>query len=62
MFVTLVVLLPGTSWSEEGTLSDTELAAENIGELRWWPVRDLATPLLALATGGVPAEPVRLVL
>jgi 8-oxo-dGTP diphosphatase len=51
-----------------GTL---ELAAENITELRWWPLsgiaayrgpdlfapRDLATLLAALIAGGVPAEP-----
>ena len=57
-----------------GTMSDEELAAENISELRWWPLRDivaylgpdlfsprdLATPLAALVTHGVPAEPVPL--
>jgi ADP-ribose pyrophosphatase YjhB (NUDIX family) len=57
-----------------GTMSDAELAAENISELRWWSLpdivayrgpdlfgpRDLATPLTALITDGVPAEPVSL--
>jgi ADP-ribose pyrophosphatase YjhB (NUDIX family) len=57
-----------------GTMSDVELAAENITELRWWSLadiaayrgpdlfgpRDLATPLRALITHGVPAEPVSL--
>ncbi|RSM72233.1 NUDIX hydrolase [Actinoplanes sp. ATCC 53533] len=57
-----------------GTLSDDELAAENISDVRWWPLpdivayrgpdlfgpRDLATRLTALVTHGVPAEPVPL--
>ncbi|MFF6915728.1 NUDIX domain-containing protein [Streptomyces sp. NPDC012466] len=57
-----------------GTLSDVELAAENISGLEWWhpsevarydgpdlfSPRDLATPLMALITSGVPAGPVRL--
>lgn len=55
-----------------GTLSDDELAAENISELRWWTLqeladyrgpdqlgpRDLATQLVALVTHGVPATPI----
>ena len=54
-----------------GTLSDDELAAENISELRWWTLpdiagyrgpdlfgpRDLATRLVALVAHGVPATP-----
>jgi 8-oxo-dGTP diphosphatase len=57
-----------------GTMSDDELAAENINELRWWSLseivayrgpdlfgpRDLATALTALITYGVPPEPVSL--
>ncbi|WP_275410960.1 NUDIX hydrolase [Paractinoplanes rishiriensis] len=57
-----------------GTLSDGELAAENISELRWWTLqeltdyrgpdqfgpRDLATQLTALVTHGVPATPIPL--
>jgi len=55
-----------------GTMSDDELAAENISELRWWPLpdivdysgpdlfgpRDLATLLTALVADGAPATPV----
>ena len=55
-------------------MSDDELAAENIDGFRWWRLRDiaghhgpelfsprdLATPLTALISGGVPARPVRL--
>jgi hypothetical protein len=55
-----------------GTMSDEELAAENISELRWWTLRDLtdyrgpdrfgprdlATQLVALVTHGVPATPI----
>ncbi|WP_203805854.1 NUDIX hydrolase [Actinoplanes couchii] len=54
-----------------GALSDTELAAENITELRWWPLRDiatyrgpdlfsprdLATPLSELLRKGAPPTP-----
>jgi ADP-ribose pyrophosphatase YjhB (NUDIX family) len=57
-----------------GTMSDDELAAENISELRWWTLqdlagyrgpdlfgpRDLATQLVALVTHGVPARPIPL--
>jgi 8-oxo-dGTP diphosphatase len=57
-----------------GTLSDDELAAENISGLEWWhpqeiarydgpdlfSPRDLATPLTALIASGVPAGPVLL--
>ncbi|MYU51591.1 MULTISPECIES: NUDIX hydrolase [Streptomyces] len=56
------------------TLSDDQLAAENISGLKWWHLceiasysgadlfspRDLATPLRALLTSGVPSQPVRL--
>lgn len=57
-----------------GTMSDDELAAENLTELRWWTLpeiasyrgpdlfgpRDLAARLQTLVTQGVPAEPTRL--
>jgi 8-oxo-dGTP diphosphatase len=57
-----------------GALSDDELAAENISELRWWSLqdiiayrgpdlfgpRDLGALLMALVTHGVPAEPISL--
>jgi ADP-ribose pyrophosphatase YjhB (NUDIX family) len=57
-----------------GTMSDDELAAENISELRWWTLRDIAdyrgpdlfgpsdlgTQLVALVTHGVPATPLPL--
>jgi ADP-ribose pyrophosphatase YjhB (NUDIX family) len=57
-----------------GALTDGELAAENIRGLMWWhprdvasydgpdlfSPRDLATPLTALVTSGVPSEPVLL--
>ncbi|GAA4513973.1 hypothetical protein GCM10023191_081860 [Actinoallomurus oryzae] len=62
------------SFDPRGTLSDDELAAENISGLRWWrpqdiaayrgpdlfSPRDLATPLTALLAHGVPAQVVRL--
>lgn len=55
-------------------MSGAELAAEQLTGTRWWPAsaiaayrgtdlfspRDLATPLAALVTGGVPPEPVHL--
>jgi 8-oxo-dGTP diphosphatase len=57
-----------------GALSDDELAAEHISEMRWWrhadiaaydgtdlfSPRDLATPLAALVAGDIPSTPVRL--
>ncbi|MGF6941291.1 NUDIX domain-containing protein [Streptomyces auratus] len=57
-----------------GILSDGELAAENISGLKWWrpqdiagyhgpdlfSPRDLATPLSALVSLGIPVEPVSL--
>ncbi len=59
-------------FTPRGTMSDEELAAENIVAQRWWSVpeiaaypgpdlfgpRDLAVPLAALLAGGVPAEPI----
>jgi 8-oxo-dGTP diphosphatase len=67
-------LVRTAAFTPRGTMSDDELAAENISELRWWPLpdivayrgpdlfgpRDLATPLMALVTHGVPAEPISL--
>jgi len=61
-------------FTPRGTMSDDELAAENISELRWWTLpelagyrgcdlfgpRDLATQLAALVTHGIPAEPIPL--
>ena len=57
-----------------GELTDDQLAAENLAAFRWWDLpeiagyagpdlfspRDLATPLTALITHGVPADPVPL--
>ncbi|NUP53731.1 MAG: NUDIX domain-containing protein [Catenulispora sp.] len=57
-----------------GAMSDDELAAENLTELRWWrqqdvadyrgpdlfSPRDLATPMASLIEHGIPAEPVLL--
>ncbi|GLY87737.1 NUDIX hydrolase [Actinoallomurus iriomotensis] len=62
------------SFAPRGTLSDAELAAENISGLRWWrpqdiaayrgpdlfSPRDLATPLAALIAHGVPSRVVEL--
>lgn len=67
-------LVRTASFQPSGTLSDDELAAENIDDFRWWSLRDvadyrgpqlfsprdLATPLAALINGGVPAKPVSL--
>jgi 8-oxo-dGTP diphosphatase len=67
-------LVRTTSFRPRGTMSDDELADENIDGFRWWALRDiadyrgqdlfsprdLATPLAALITGGVPARPVPL--
>jgi 8-oxo-dGTP diphosphatase len=61
-------------FTPRGTMTDAELAAENMTGSRWWSLaeiagypgpdlfgpRDLATPLAALISGGPPAEPVRL--
>ena len=57
-----------------GALSDDDIAAELIGEMRWWrhediagyggadlfSPRDLATPLAALIAGDIPETPVML--
>ncbi|BCK66065.1 DNA mismatch repair protein MutT [Streptomyces libani subsp. rufus] len=67
-------LVRTAGFDPRGALSDDELAAENISGLKWWhprevacyggpdlfSPRDLATPLTALITSGVPAGPVRL--
>ncbi|MFH9587881.1 NUDIX hydrolase [Streptomyces luteogriseus] len=67
-------LVRTAGFDPRGTLSDAELAAENISGLEWWhpsdvarydgpdlfSPRDLATPLTALITSGVPAGPVLL--
>jgi 8-oxo-dGTP pyrophosphatase MutT (NUDIX family) len=67
-------LVRTAGFDPRGTLSDAELAAENISGLEWWDPsevarydgpdlfspRDLATPLTALITLGVPVRPVRL--
>lgn len=67
-------LVRTAAFEPRGTMSDDELAAERISGLRWWSLeeiatyrgpdmfgpRDLATPLTALLTHGVPAEPVSL--
>ncbi|MEU8546237.1 NUDIX domain-containing protein [Streptomyces roseoverticillatus] len=67
-------LVRTANFSPRGTLSNDQLAAENISGLKWWhpsevafyagpdlfSPRDLATPLTALITSGVPAGPVRL--
>ncbi|WP_328484161.1 NUDIX domain-containing protein [Streptomyces sp. NBC_00377] len=61
-------------FNPRGTMSDDQLAAENISGLKWWhprevarydgpdlfSPRDLATPLTALITSGVPTGPVLL--
>jgi 8-oxo-dGTP pyrophosphatase MutT (NUDIX family) len=57
-----------------GALSDADIAAEHISEMRWWrhaeiaehrgtdlfSPRDLATPLAALIAGDIPGTPVML--
>jgi ADP-ribose pyrophosphatase YjhB (NUDIX family) len=67
-------LVRTASFTPRGVLTDTELAAENITGLRWWPLpevvgyegtdlfspRDLAGPLTALLASGIPAAPVPL--
>ncbi|MEV4347937.1 NUDIX domain-containing protein [Actinoplanes sp. NPDC049596] len=59
-------------FTPRGTLTDLELAAENITELRWWTVPEitayrgddlfgpggLVTPLAALIADGPPAQPI----
>lgn len=67
-------LVRTASFQPRGSLSDDELAGENIVGFHWWPPReiagyrgsdlfsprDLATPLAALITAGIPAAPVSL--
>ncbi|WP_326697865.1 NUDIX domain-containing protein [Streptomyces sp. NBC_01754] len=67
-------LVRTAEFTPRGTLSDEQLAAENISGVKWWrrsevasytgddlfAPRDLATLLTALTTSGVPAGPVRL--
>ena len=67
-------LVRTVNYSPRGTLTDDQLAAEHISGMRWWhpnevdayagpdlfSPRDLATPLTALITSGVPTGPVRL--
>ncbi|MEU6351904.1 NUDIX domain-containing protein [Streptomyces sp. NPDC047072] len=67
-------LVRTASFRPRGAMTDEQLAAENIQGLRWWrpqditvyggpdlfSPRDLATPLTALITEGVPADPVPL--
>jgi ADP-ribose pyrophosphatase YjhB (NUDIX family) len=67
-------LVQAAGFEPRGTLSDDELAAENISGLEWWhpqeianydgpdlfSPRDLATPLTALIASGAPAAPVQL--
>lgn len=66
-------LIRTTAFTPRGTMSDDELAAENITGFRWWRLaeiadyegpdlfspRDLATPLAALISG-VPDQPLLL--
>ncbi|MFE9890668.1 NUDIX domain-containing protein [Streptomyces scopuliridis] len=67
-------LVRTAKFTPRGSLSDEQLAAENIRGLKWWYLqevasyagvdlfspRDLATPLTALITSRLPARPVRL--
>jgi ADP-ribose pyrophosphatase YjhB (NUDIX family) len=67
-------LVRTTAFTPRGTMTDDELAAENITDLRWWSwqdiaayrgpdlfgPRDLATPLQDLITHGHPPEPIHL--
>lgn len=67
-------LVRTVNFSPRGTLTDDQLAAENISGLKWWQPeevdayagadlfspRDLASLLTELITSGVPAGPVRL--
>jgi ADP-ribose pyrophosphatase YjhB (NUDIX family) len=66
-------LIRTAAFTPRGTMSDAELAAENVTGFRWWShaelashqgtdlfgPRDLAAGLAALLTGGLPAVPVR---
>jgi 8-oxo-dGTP diphosphatase len=65
-------LVRTSSFTPRGVMTDAELAAEFLAGWRWWTLpeiagyrgpdlfspRDLVTPLSALITGGVPAQPV----
>jgi 8-oxo-dGTP diphosphatase len=65
---------PGARFDPRGALSDDDLAAEHISEMRWWrhgdiagyggpdlfSPRDIATPLAALIAGDIPGTPVQL--
>lgn len=67
-------LIHTPSFTPQGTMSEEELAAENITAFHWWRLpdiadyqgtdlfspRDLASPLAALITAGPAAKPVRL--
>jgi 8-oxo-dGTP diphosphatase len=67
-------LVRTTRFDPRGALSDDDLAAEHISEMRWWhhgaiaqyggtdlfSPRDIATPLAALIAGDVPGTPVTL--
>jgi ADP-ribose pyrophosphatase YjhB (NUDIX family) len=67
-------LVRTAAFTPRGTLSDDQLAAENISGLKWWHLheiasyagaelfspRDFATPLTALISAGVPSAPIRL--
>ena len=67
-------LVRTTPFDPRGALSDDDLAAEHITEMRWWRLadiatydgsdlfspRDIATPLATLIAGDIPATPVML--
>jgi 8-oxo-dGTP diphosphatase len=67
-------LVRTTRFDPRGALSDDDLAAEHISEMRWWrhediaehggsdlfSPRDIATPLAALIAGAIPSTPVML--
>lgn len=67
-------LIRTSAFTPRGSMTDEELAAENVTGLRWWTLaelsgytgsdrfgpRNLVTLLAALLNGGVPASPVEL--
>jgi len=67
-------LVRTTRFDPRGALSDDDLAAEHISEMRWWrhgdiaeyggtdlfSPRDIATPLAALIAGDIPSTPAML--
>ncbi len=67
-------LVRTTRFEPRGALSDADLTAEHIAEMRWWrrgeiadyggpdlfSPRDLAAPLVVLIAGGLPGTPVML--